>query len=258
MQVFCRAYVRDMGEERNEIYERIPWDAIDRPAPDRRWLAYAVAGAIALGSITYSFMSRPVAPSMATATTIGLAAPSTTQRPASGPDEGIPTEQAPPPLVVSEADLMAVDPTALAELAVAHAEWFAYEYIGFDGSTRSSELLQTMMPADIALPESPSGNQVWVDWARAMEVRQLSPSLTEVDVVVRSLMAAPGGEFERLPARKVSLVISIDGEGVPAVSSAPVISEASNGLGAAVWDQVAMVTGIDGVIRPHRFLPDQP
>lgn len=247
-----------MGEEREEIYERIPWESIERPAEDRRWLVYAVAGAITLGSLTYSFVSRPVLTPMATATTgVSLAAPSTEVVP--GPvDESMSGEQVPPPLVMSEADLMAVEPDALVDMAVAHAEWFAHEYMAFDGSDRSSALLRSMLPADVPVPESPSGNQVWVDWARASEVAQLQPSLLEVVVLVRSLMSAPGGEFERLPTRELSLLVGIDANGEPFISAAPVVAEGVGGAAAAGWGEVEMVAGIDGVLRPQMPAGDQP
>lgn len=253
-----RAYVGHMGEERDEIYERIPWESIERPAGDRRWLVYAVAGAITLGSLTYSFVSRPVLAPRAPATTVvSSAVPSTEVAP--GPvEESMSGEQVPPPMVMSEADLMAVEPDALVELTVAHAEWFAYEYMAFDGSDRSSELLRSMLPADIPVPESPSGNQVWVDWARAKEVTQLQSSLVEVVVIVRSLLSAPGGEFERLPTRELSLLVGIDGNGEPFISSAPVVAEVVGGAAAAGWGEVEMVAGIDGVLRPQMPAGDQP
>lgn len=247
-----------MGEEQDEIYERIPWESIERPAEDRRWLVYAIAGAITLGSLTYSFVSRPAVAPMAAETTVASpAAPSIDVVPDPA-EETWDGEQVPPPLVMSEADLMAVEPDALVDLAVAHAEWFAYEYMAFDGSDRSSELLRTLLPAGVPVPESPSGNQVWVDWARAREVTQLQPSLLDVVVIVRSLMSVPGGEFERLPMRQLSFLVGIDGNGEPFVSSAPVVAEAGGGAAAAGWDEVEMVVGIDGVLRPQMPSGDQP
>ena len=247
-----------MGEEREEIYERIPWDSINTPVSDRRWLVYAVSGAIALGSLTYSFFSRPSQPvSVTTASEVvePLAASPPPTQPTS--TAGVPD---PPtsPLVMSEADLMAVEPDTLVDMASAYAEWFAYEYIAFDGSARSGELLRSMLPGTVPAPESPSGSQVWVDWVRAMEARQLEPALIEVDVIVRSLLASAGGEFERLPPRTVTLLIRIDGDGEPVVASAPVVTEETAAGGAAAWGEVEMVAGIDGVLRPQAPMPDQP
>ena len=35
-----------MEPERNEVYERIPWETLEEKKPDRQWLMLAVAGAI--------------------------------------------------------------------------------------------------------------------------------------------------------------------------------------------------------------------
>ena len=39
-------YVRGMEQERNEVYERIPWETLDQKKGDRQWIMFAVAGAI--------------------------------------------------------------------------------------------------------------------------------------------------------------------------------------------------------------------
>ncbi|HSK06208.1 MAG TPA: hypothetical protein VK990_01725, partial [Acidimicrobiia bacterium] len=64
-----------MEPERNEVYERIPWETLEEKKSDRQWMTLAIAGAIVLGALAYSFMSnRP--PAIAVATTVP-AAPAT-------------------------------------------------------------------------------------------------------------------------------------------------------------------------------------
>ena len=50
-----------MEPERNEVYERIPWETLEDKKPDRQWITLGVAGAIVLGAVAsvgaYIFVS---------------------------------------------------------------------------------------------------------------------------------------------------------------------------------------------------------
>ena len=48
---------------RFEVYERIPWETLDKQSGDRQWLVIAVAGAVAVGALAYSFVKSQPAPS---------------------------------------------------------------------------------------------------------------------------------------------------------------------------------------------------
>ena len=49
-----------MTEERNEVYERIPWETLEKKGGDRQWLLMAFAVAVVVGALAFSFMqSQP-------------------------------------------------------------------------------------------------------------------------------------------------------------------------------------------------------
>lgn len=208
-----------MEPDRNEIYERIPWETLEKKGNDRQWLLYAVAGAVVLGALAYSFMrNQPVpVPPPAIAAATSVPATTTTAVPAAPQPATVAS-----PLVVAEADLYAVDPERLLEQAATHAEWFAVEFLSFDGSDQSSETLTALLPADVPLPTAPEGTQVFVDWARAAAVTQTGPASFDVEVLVRSLVATDEEGFRRQPARSLSVSVVMDEEG-PRVAGLPTL-----------------------------------
>jgi hypothetical protein len=183
------------------------------------------------------------------------------------------------PFAISEEDLFAVDFERTIDEVSAHAEWFAVEFIGYDGSAESSEILQALLPEGLPLPEAPEGIQVFVDWVRASSVTELTDTEYRVEVIVRSLASSSEGGFIR--QRPVTLVLELvmDEFGVPMVSrppsilelvlpvsapltlgtlpeSAPVDPSLGQVLGATqdeqgAWWVVVMTTGPDGVTRPQ-------
>lgn len=265
-----------MEPERDEVYERIPWETLDRPAGDRQWLLMAVAGAVAVGALAFSFMrGQPVAaPPLDTAPAAGSATsqpviPQTTAAPVAAP-----------PMVMTEEDLFAVDLEHLAEVAASHAEWFAVEYLSVDGSEESREVLAALMPVGVPLPESPEGTQVFVDWVGARTVEETGSLTFLVEVVVRSLVAGADGAFIRQPVSLLEIEVAVGEDGIPRVVMPPralgspqptqaevplapvpedikAMVEASHGrvvggkaLADGSWLVVAMATGPDGVTRP--------
>jgi len=269
-----------MAEERQEVYERIPWETLEKRGPERQWLLIVVAGAVVAGALAYSFMqSRPASPAAPAAS----AAPTTSPGVATAPvaaTPAAPTTTAPSPMLTAEADLYAVDPEHLANRAAAHAEWFAVEYFSADGSEESRRTLQAMMPAGVPLPEAGEGVQVFVDWVGAQEVAESGPLSYSVEVVVRSLAARGDEEFVRQPARVAEVEVVFGDDGEPRVLRPPTVAAPAAHTGSAMtlsplpetvqaeveeshgpvvggeqladggWRVVAMVTGADGVSRP--------
>lgn len=266
-----------MDEERQEVYERIPWETLDKQSGDRQWMVIAVAGAVAVGALAYSFVKSQPAPAPVSAT---VAASVTTPQAtiAVAPVSPVTTTQA--PLLMAEADLYAVDPERIIDQAKALAEWFAVEYFAVDGSDQSQETLQSLMPSGVPLPEAPVGTQVFVDWVGVQSVTETAPLAYDIEVLVRSLMAQGEGGFVRQPTRVATIGVIIGDDGTPRVSRPPVITtpEGSSPLSmnltalpAALqsqiestygpvlggeqlederWRVVVMVEGVDGVRRP--------
>lgn len=268
-----------MEKERNEVYERIPWEHLDKQGSDKQWLLVGLAGAVALGALAYSFMkNQPVEP-VAAATTVGqpiaaAPAPASTSVTVAKTATTVAT-----PIVISEADLYAIDPQQLADVASAHAEWFAVEYFSIDGSAESSETLRGLMPEGVPLPEAPDGTQVFVDWVGTQRIVQVGDFDFTVDVLVRSLASTPDSGFTRQPVRLIEVDVSLGVDGEPRIVSAPIpleaapaspgrlelteipeevrsaVSGSGNPVGGLLradgnWDVLVMSTGPDGVTRP--------
>ncbi|HEX6301630.1 MAG TPA: hypothetical protein VF148_14295 [Acidimicrobiia bacterium] len=270
-----------MEPDRQEVYERIPWETLEKKGGDRQWLVYAVAGAVVLGALAYSFMrSRPTASlpppeTVTAATALATTAPSNV--------DATPSTVA-SPLVVAEADLYAVDPERLVDQAASHAEWFSIEFVAYDGSEQSRETLQTLLPRGLPLPEAPDDIQVFVDWARARAVTQAGPTSFEVDVLVRSLVSSGESGFVRQPPLVVSVPVEMGEDGEPLVAGVPglavvestdpiqielleVPQEVSSQIETqgeivggvrrsdGTWDVVILAEGSDGVRRPALVRP---
>lgn len=264
-----------MEEERNEVYERIPWETLEKQGTDRQWLAYAVAGAVVVGALAYTFMqNRPLPP--LDSVPVAVVQPT-------APMAAIPIAPATTlgtPVVIAEADLYAVDPERLIDQAAAHAEWFAVEYFGVDGSTESSETLAGLMPEGVPLPQAPEGVQVFVDWVAATSVVEVDILAFEVEVAVRSLRSGSDGVFVRQPTRIATLRVILGDDGLPRIAAPPLVANADALIpsplelvlvpeeiggpleakyGTVVggqtmadgrWRVVVMSADVDGVVRP--------
>jgi len=195
-----------MEEERHEVYERIPWETLEKKGADRQWLAYAVAGAVVVGALAYTFMqNRPIPASDTFPVAVEQPVPPLAMIPTA------PVTTAAAPRVLAEADLFAVDPERLIDRAAAHAEWFAIEYFGIDGSAESAETLAGLMPEGIPLPEAPEGVQVFVDWVGAISVLEVESLIYDIEVVVRSLQSGSDGVFIRQPTRIATMTMACPG-----------------------------------------------
>jgi hypothetical protein len=270
-----------MEPERPEVYERIPWETLEQKHGERQWLAYAVAAAVALGALAYSFTRNQPLPvpdtQVATAATTlppPVSTPTTVLTPA-------PTVAS--PLVVAEADLYAVDPERLLDQAVAHAEWVAVEYVAMDGSEQSRSTLTSLLPEGVPLPTADPAVQVFVDWVGARSVTPSGPTTFQVEVLVRSMASSDESGFARQPPRLVVLEIEVGEDGAPRVATVPelrlmpeispvpmtlqeVPEEVMASLGDVEvvggrqdadgsWEVVALQTGADGVTRPVLVRP---
>lgn len=216
-----------MEPERNEVYERIPWETLEEKKPDRQWLTFGVAGAIVLGALAYSFTSnRPAA--VAPSTTVAMIEPSVTQ----ASQVAAPPVAAPPPstapVVTAEADLYAVHPERIIDRVMAHAEWFVAEYLTVDGSDQGLATLGALLPIGVPVPTAPEGTRVFVEWVRATAVEETGPLLFEVTVLARSLSATGEEAYVRQAPVEVIIPVSIAGE-TPQVMSAPRITPAPIG-----------------------------
>jgi hypothetical protein len=211
-------YVRDMetdrDREREEVFERIPWETLQQPRGDNSRMVIYLAGAVVVGALAYAFVRDQPAPVSLPAETI----PTTTPL--------APAVTVPPPILRSEADLYAVDHEQLMAHAAAHAEWFAVEFISLDGSDSSRATLAMLLPQGIPLPEAPSGTQVFVDWARAIAVSEVAPLTFEVEVVLRSMAAEPDGGFVRQPPTTLMIEVAIGPDGKPRVVRPPTVGPA--------------------------------
>ncbi|HSJ84358.1 MAG TPA: hypothetical protein VLA91_11125 [Acidimicrobiia bacterium] len=217
-----------MEPERNEVYERIPWETLEEKKSDRQWLMLALAGAIVLGALAYSFMSnRP--PAVAVATTIpAVAAPTTVAVPATtaAPAPALPPTASTSPVVTAEADLYAVHPERAIDRVAAHAEWFVAEYLTVDGSEEGRAALTALMPAGVPLPSAAEGTRVFVEWVRAAAIEEIAPLTYRVTVIARSLAAESDAVYQRQAPLELAVDVSL-AEGSPQVILPPEVRPAS-------------------------------
>jgi len=266
-----------MDKERQEVYERIPWERLERPGGDRQWMLIALAGAVAVGALAFSFMKNQPAATADVVVSESIVTPTVAPAPLAVPATSS-------PMVLAEADLYAVNPERLIDEVRAHAERFAVEYFSVDGSSESAESLALLLPAGVPLPEAPSGIQVFVDWVGASGVVEIAPLTYEATVLVRSLRAGDDGVFVRQPTRVALVEIKIESDGLPVVNRPPILdlsavttqgslaliavpdqirlsleTESNRVLGGEQladgrWRVVVMATGVDGVVRPKTVL----
>jgi hypothetical protein len=272
----------DRNLERSEVYERIPWETLEEAKPDRQWIVLAVAGAVVLGALAYTWTSNRAVP--APATTVSATVPVSTAPLAATPPAApvAPATSAAPqaPVLTAEADLYAVHPERAIDRATAHAEWFVAEYLTVDGSEESQTTLSALLPGGVPLPVAPEGARVFVEWVRAMSVEEIGELAFRVTVLARTLAAPAGGDYVRQPALSVEVDVSSAGP-APQVVMAPVVAPASPGethqlqmaevpgdIGASAleasggtevvggvqvadgWRVIVMAPGADGVGRP--------
>lgn len=191
------------GDTDVEIFERIPWESLEKN-PDRRWIAYLVAGALVLGAVGVSLGRQLTAGGTlddpAPTTTTVAAPPSTNPavRPTTVPDTIVANPGAPG--AWTEADLMALSDVPLELAAATTAEWFVVDYFTRD---------------------DPGEGRSFVDWAGALETAWVDPTTVDVTVAMRRLAAAPGAEYRRMAPEAWTVTVEL-GEEVWSVVEGPV------------------------------------
>lgn len=186
-------------------YEEIPWSTLLSEHRQRRtktlYLAAAVIVAAVVGFVGIRWLTAPghgdepdfaapVETTMAETAAEVVAATTTTAA------------------VLSEADLMAVQPSVAEMAAVARAEWFVTDYFTIDGPL-PEELISAFVN-DALLPDLPGSADAdisYVEWARAFDIRPTATGYA-VSVVFRSLTEESDGAFARGPVRAVDVLVS--------------------------------------------------
>lgn len=168
----------DADEQDVEVFERIPWESLEKPQ-DRRWVFYLVAAAVVMGAVGVTVgrgMSTP--PSVPVPTEATVSAPTSSSGPV---PSTIPVAAAPDiPTTWSEADLMAVPGETLEDAAAALAEWYVVDYFtrsGADAEGRS-----------------------FVEWSAVVAKHWRSASALELTVVLRRLAARGDEPYTKVPA----------------------------------------------------------
>ncbi|MGB5431398.1 MAG: hypothetical protein WBN71_04010 [Acidimicrobiia bacterium] len=201
-------------------YEEIPWSTLLSEHQQGRtktlYLAAAVIVAVVLGFVGIRWLT---APGHGDGGAVAAQADTTTV-PGAGAVESTTTATS-TTAILSEADLMAVEPSILELSAVARAEWFVTDYFTVDGPL-PEELISAFVN-DAMLPDLPSPSDAdisYVEWARAFDIRPTESGYA-VSVVFRSLTEEPGGAFIRSPVRAVDVLVAVD-DGETAIADLPI------------------------------------
>jgi len=218
-----------MEQERNEVYERIPWERLEEKRSDHNWLMFGLAGAVVLGALAYTLVgNRPVSvPAMTTIEEVSAtAAPAPASNPALPP--ALPVTPSTTPVLTAEADLFAVHPERVIDRVAAQAEWFVAEYLTVDGSEQGKATLSALLPQGVPLPVAPEGTRVFVEWVRATAVEELGPLIYRVTVLARCLAAVGDAAYQRQAPLQLTVDISVSDD-TPVVMMPPVVGPAPLG-----------------------------
>jgi hypothetical protein len=201
-------------------YEEIPWSTLLLEHQQGRTRTVYLAAAVIL-AVVAGFVGIRWLTSSDHGDGSAVAAPADTTRIVAGEADESTTTTTTTIAVLSEADLMAVQP-AIAELsAVARAEWFVTDYFTVDGPL-PEELISAFVN-DATLPDLPRPAEAdisYVEWARAFDIRPTADGYA-VSVVFRSLTEEPGGAFIRSPVRAVDVLVAVD-DGETAIADLPI------------------------------------
>jgi hypothetical protein len=188
---YVRVVESDEGDV--EIFERIPWDALEKPQ-DRRWIVYLAAAAVVMGAIGVSVGRGMIPVGSPPATAPSVTSP--TPEPTTPPDITVPLAAAPEtPTTWTEADLMAVPAETLEDSAAVMAEWFIVDYFTRDGGTADA------------------GGRSFVEWAAVVDRTWVSNSVMELTVVVRRLAAEGDNTYQRIPVEGWLVTAELGDEG---------------------------------------------
>ncbi len=225
-----------------EIFERIPWEALEKRGGERRWWVYLAAAALFMAGLGVTIgrsIASPTAPPEADSsslvpTTLPVAAPPTSITTPSTDDVTSGTW--------AEADLMAASAPALETSAASLAEWFVAGYFTRDGSDGE-------------------GGRSFVDWAGPIGFEWVESGRAQVTVLVRRLAGLDEGPYQRLSDEAWKVVLALDEEGWQIVdgpfrADVPKSPVAIEALDSAVPDQVVALAGDETVAGARREGPD--
>jgi len=209
----------------HEEREEIPWSnlvaQVDEGS-DRRWYI----GAIAVGLVVVAFVGLR----FLSATNAGTPPTEPGAQPAPSTTSSTDTAVRGASLIIAEEDLTSV--TAVDTMHVAtRAEWFVADFFTLDGSQATVADLRDALVDGLDAVDLPHDDDqapgTFVEWAKAVAVRDLQPSSFEVDVAYRAITEVDDG-YVRDPVRFVTVGVSVSGN-VPVVTTLPVPIDPWNG-----------------------------
>lgn len=227
--------------EPDETFDSIPWERLlSDPADRRRRLVTGLSIGLAVLAISVS-LTRTLWP------VPGTAIASTTQpfdgaAPTAATTTETPSVPSPQPLI-SEADLLALDPADAMRAAAGLAEWFLSEYFTVDAPGRWGSVADSVLPVGIGAP--PEGARTFVDSVHVLSTEQTGSDRFLVTAVVRRLVDRDGSGFERVTPDRFAVEVVMGSTG-PVVTGPPrpVAGEAIGAGSGPDWEEVppAVVT----------------
>ncbi len=214
----------------DDVIESIPWESLGRlDPPDRR--PWYIAGAVVVTVVAISasatrtlWPAPPLEPPTASTSTATVATTAIVQSTQEAPVTVAPVS-AP---VLSEADLMAVEPAQMDRWVASHAEWFLSELFTLDGSDR--EGLADLMPAGVSIDSPDPDARSFVESASTRTVTKTGSDRYEVVVLIRLLSSADGTAYVRHAAAAFAVPVGIvDGQPVILDLPSPVDIEVLRG-----------------------------
>jgi hypothetical protein len=221
--------------EPDETFDSIPWERLlADPADRRRRLITGLSIGLAVLAVSVS-LTRTLWPVPDTAIVSSqpfddAAPPVTTSTTAPRP---VPSPQ---PLI-SEADLLAVDPEGAMRAAAGLAEWFFSEYFTVDTPGRWGAVADSVLPVGIGAP--PEGTRTFVDSVHVLSTEQTGSDRFLVTAVVRRLVDRDGSGFERVTPDRFAVEVVMGATG-PVVTGPPrpVAGEAIGAGSGPDWEEV--------------------
>ena len=121
--------------------------------------------------------------------------------------------------MISEADLMAADPSDIERWVASHAEWFLTELFTIDGSERVA--LASLLPVGMTPEPAAPGARSYVESVTTASVTPLGDGRHRVTSIVRRLSSVEGGAYVRQDPVALSVAIGLV-NGAPVVLDLPV------------------------------------
>lgn len=201
----------------HEQREEIPWSQlIGEPEQrfDRRWLIVGGAAALVVVAIAgFRFLGTTGQPTPPPPSTVMLSE-------TTGPETTVTAPAA--DLIVSEADLIALDDESVRSVATLRAEWFVHDWFTTDGSPETmASVRASLAPGteEVVLPHESTTVNTYVEWAKAFAIAPSPGGGHLVDVAYRTIIA-DGADFIRQPVAAVRIHVQLI-ERVPVVVGAP-------------------------------------